>query len=310
VSAIDRTDRRIPPELRPYLNEPPQLPTGSFGKTAFLRLRFEPRGPERSILAVMERRAPLLVQKALYCDEGLPGLPVVFIISNSGGILQGDRYTIRIEAAPNAIGHVTTQAATKIHEMDANHASQVQEITVDDGAYLEYLPDAVIPFAHSRFHTRTQIQIAPTATLLYAETLMSGRRYYRDGERFRFDLFSSEVAAARPDGSSLFVEKFRIEPGQSPVSRPGVMDDFDVFGNVLLLTPKAIADIVASQAASGWKPAEGWAAGVGRLPNNAGLIYKVVGRDSTTVRARIRDFWSVVRPVVTSHPVPPEFAWR
>ncbi|WP_165252602.1 urease accessory protein UreD [Paludisphaera soli] len=298
-----------PHELAPYLDEPPQLRAGAFGKDARLLLRFERRGG-RSILAEMVRKAPLLVQKALYCDEGMPGLPVVFIITNSGGILQGDRYAMDFAVGPGAIGHVTTQAATKIHEMDANHATQVQEIRLDDGGYLEYLPEAVIPFARSRFLTRTRIRIAPTATLLYAETLMGGRKYYGDGERFRFDLFSSTVAAERPTGESLFVEKFLIEPGRSPVFRPGVMDDFDVFGNVILLTPRAIADAVAPRAVSAWNKADGWAAGVGRLPNDAGLIYKVVARESSVVRARIRDFWSLVRPEVTGRPVPPEFAWR
>ncbi|AMV40063.1 urease accessory protein UreD [Planctomyces sp. SH-PL62] len=298
-----------PPELAPYLDEPAQLRSGGFGKNALLRLRFERRGG-RSILAFMERRAPLLVQKALYCDEGMPDLPVVFIISNAGGILQGDRYTMDFAVGPGACGHVTTQAATKIHEMDANHALQTQELTLDEGSYLEYIPEAAIPFAHSRFLTRTKVRIAPSATLLYAETLMGGRKYYRDGERYRFDLFSSTVAAERPTGESLFVEKFRVEPARSPVFRPGVMDDFDVFGNVLLLTPPAIADAVAARAVSAWNKAEGWAAGVGRLPNGAGLVYKVVGKETSLVRARIREFWSIVRPEVAGRPVPPEFAWR
>ncbi|WP_422927723.1 urease accessory protein UreD [Singulisphaera sp. PoT] len=299
----------IPHELLPYLDEPPQLRSGSFGKVALLRLRFERRG-ERSILARMERRAPLLVQKALYCDEGMPELPVVFIISNSGGILQGDRYTLEFAVEPHAFGHVTTQAATKIHEMDANHATQVQEISLAEGGYLEYLPEAVIPFARSRFLTRTRVRIDPTATLLYAETLMGGRKFYGEGEFFKFDLFSSTVSAERPDGKSLFVEKFRIEPARTPVAVPGVMGDFDIFGNVLLLTPPAVADEVASRAVSAWNKKEGWAAGVGRLPNGAGLVYKIVGRDSGVVRAKIRDFWSLVRPLITGKPVPPEFPWR
>ena len=43
-------------------------------------------------------------------------------------------------------------------------------------------------------------RIAPTATLLYSEILMAGRKYYGDGELFQFDLFSSTVRAERPDG--------------------------------------------------------------------------------------------------------------
>ena len=302
-------ERPIPRELLPYQDEPPQLPSGSFGKQAELRLRFE-RRDDRSILAEMERRAPLLVQKALYCDEGMPELPVVFIITNSGGILQGDRYAIEVVMGPGACGHLTTQAATKIHEMDANHATQTQEIELDAGAYLEYLPEPVILFARSRFLTTTRIRIAPTATLLYAETLMGGRKYYQDGELFRYDLFSSTVAADRPDGRSLFVEKFRIEPSRAAVARLGVMHDFDIFGNVLLLTPPPIAEAVAPEVANAWSKDEGWAAGLGRLPNEAGLVYKVLGRETEVVRAKIREFWSLVRPKAVGRSVPPEFAWR
>jgi urease accessory protein len=296
-------------ELEPYLDEPKQLPSGAIGKNAMLRLGFEPRGA-RSILARMERRAPLIVLRALYCDEGMPHLPVVFIITNSGGILQGDRYTIAIEAAPGSCGHVTTQAATKIHEMDANHASQTQEIVLGENAYLEYLPDQVIPFARSRFLTRTRVKIDPTATLLYAEILVEGRTYYRDGEHFLFDLFSSTVRAERPDGAELFTEKLLIEPARDPVLAAGVMGSYRVFGNVILLTPKPHADRIYQQAGAFHHHDKTWAAGASLLPNDAGLIYKVLGQDAETVKRKIRDFWSIVRPEVAGYPVPDQFLWR
>jgi urease accessory protein len=301
----------VAPELSAYQDEPPQLRSGFQGKNALLRLRFETRtDPNRSILAFSERRAPLIVQRALYCDEGMPALPVVFIISNSGGILQGDRYAMEFSVGPDACGHITTQAATKIHEMDANHAAQTQEITVEDGAYLEYLPDHVIPFRRSRFHTRTRIRIAPTATLLYAETLMGGRQFYGDGELFEFDLYSAAVTAERLSGEQLFAEKFLIEPHRSPASRRGVMGEFSVFANVLLFTPKEHADAIFSRVKAIWNQEEQLAAGASRLPNDAGLAYRVLGMDTEKVRAKVREFWSLVRPEVTGFEVPPQFPWQ
>ena len=298
----------IAPELLPYQDEPKQLPSGKFGKDARLRLGFEAR--ERgSILALMERKAPLLVQRALYCDDGMPFMPVVFIITNSGGILQGDRYTLDFTVGQDACGHITTQAATKIHEMDANYASQTQEITLEEGAYLEYIPEPIIPFRHSRFHTRTKIRIAPTATLLYSEILMGGRLFYREGERFEFDLFSSTISAERLDGLELFAEKFIIEPWRSPVSQLGIMGEFSVFGNVLLLTPPEHAVAIQKQVKAVWNQEE-FATGVSYLPNDAGLIYRVVAKESSIVRAKVREFWSLVRLQVTGFSVPPKPPWR
>lgn len=296
------------PELAAYQDQPKQLPSGSFGKNASLRLRFEAR-EDRSILAFSDRRAPLLVQRALYCDEGMPHLPVVFVITNSGGLLQGDRYVMEFEVGAHACAHVTTQAATKIHEMDANYAGQIQEFTIREGAYFEYMPDMVIPFRNSRFHTQTRINIDPTATLLYSEILAGGRQYYEDGELFQFDVFSSTVAGHRPDGRELFVEKFVIEPKRSLVRRNGVMGDFNVFGNVILLTPPEKAEAIHKEVAAVWNEKEHWAAGASRLPNDAGLIYKVVAKESSIVRAKIREFQALVRPQVTGFKVPPAFAW-
>ena len=139
---------------------------------------------------------------------------------------------------------------------------------------------------------------------------MGGRQFYGDGELFQFDLFSSTVAAERLDGTKLFIEKFLIEPGRSEPSRLGVMGDFTVFGNVILLTPQEHADAIHGRVAAAWNCEERWAAGVSRLPNNAGLIYKVVGKESNTVRTKVREFWSLVRPQVTGFAVPQEFPWR
>jgi urease accessory protein len=300
---------RIPRELAPYLDEPRQLPTGSPGKNGYLRLGFERRGAKTHLID-LDRRAPLLVQQALYWDEAMPNLPCVFMISNAGGILQGDRNLIEISLAADADAHVTTQSATKIHEMDANHAVQQQHIRLAEGAYLEYLPDPMIPHRHARFLTRTHIDIAASATLLYSEILMAGRKYYGEGERYEYDVFSSTVEAHRPTGEQLFVEKFVVEPARRPVRQVGVMGPYDVFGNVLLLTPKECADAVFEQVEAELDEDQGWAAGVSRLPNDAGLVYKILGMETAPVRAQIRKFWGIVRKEVTGYDLPAEFAWR
>ncbi len=298
-----------PPELAPFQDEPGQLPSGSVGKNAFLHLGFEQRG-ERTVLAHLERRAPLLVQQALYWDEALPDLPCVFVITTTGCILQGDRFNIEIDLAPDTRAHVTTQAATKIHSMDANYAAQTQNIVLGENAYLEYLPDPVIPHAHARFITTTDVCAHSSATLLYSEVMMGGRKYHGEGELFQYDVFSSTVRARRPDGAELFTEKFVIEPHVQNVRQVGVMGTFDVFANVVLLTPKHHADKVFDLVPAVVNLEEQWAAGASRLPNDAGLVFKVLGQESEPVQAKVREFWSIVRQTVIGAPVLPKFVWR
>ncbi|CAA2142018.1 Urease accessory protein UreH [Hyphomicrobium sp. ghe19] len=294
-------------ELANYQDEPPQLRSGSFGKVGMVRLGFEPR-PERTVLSTLHRRAPLIVQQALYWDEEMPALPCVSITSNAGGILQGDRYLVEIGMAPGTQAHVNTQAATRIHEMDANYATQTQNLTLGADAYLEYMPFPIIPHKHSRFVQRTHISVDPTATLIYSEVLMPGRKYHKS-ELFQYDVFSSTVSAARPDGTSLFTEKFIIEPAQTNVSRLGAMGSFDVFGNVIVLTPKVHADHLLDAIEPAFDKAERLAIGASRLPHDAGLVFKVLGMETAPVNAAIRKFWSRVRQQVVGVPAPEKFLW-
>lgn len=297
-----------PRELAAFQDEPKQLASGSFGKNAALRLGFEPR-PGRSVLSRLHRRAPLLVQQALYWDEEMPGLPCVHIISNSGGILQGDRNEIEIEVASGAQAHVTTQSATRIHEMDANYATQTQSLILGAGAYLEYIPHPIIPFKSSRFVQHTTISIDATATLIYSDIIMPGRKYYGAGEVFDYDLFSSTVHAARPDGASLFTEKFIIRPRQSYISCLGAMGPFHVFGNVVLLTPREHADRLFDAIEPSFDQQRQIASGASRLPNDAGLLFKVLSMETAPASAAVRRFWSLVREQVVKARVPKNFLW-
>lgn len=332
-------------EMQPYQSEPPQMPSGSVGKSGYLKLRFA-EGAYRSELVEMERRVPSLAQKALYWDELMPQLPCVTMISTSGGLLQGDRQALDIIVEKGACGHVTTQSATKIHMMDANYATQYQRIVVKAGGYLEYLPDPIIPHRHARFITDTEILIDSTATMIYSEILMSGRKHHHPDEQFGFDIFSSTIRATRMNtgmteangmvdhdenhsqnfdqyqsqnqeqshltgnADELFVEKYILEPHKSSLTEVAVMGGFEIFGNVILLTPKEHhADILARIEAH-YDADEKLAYGATLLPNDAGIIFKVLGNDSTDVKMVIRDFWRIAREEILGISVPEPFLWR
>ncbi|MEU8263669.1 urease accessory protein UreD [Micromonospora sp. NPDC048999] len=297
------------PELAPYRDEPAQLPSAAPGKVGLLRLAFEQRG-DRTLLTELFRQAPLLAQRALHWDPAMPGMACVFIISTSGGMLQGDRYRLDVSLGESAQVHLTTQAANKIQEMDANYATQLQQITLAEDAYLEYLPEPAIPYRHSRFVTDTRITLPESATVLYAEILQPGRKHHRNGEIFEYDLYSSVVRAARPGGPDLFVEKYVIEPARFDVDRRGVLDDFHVFGNVLLLTSPERARRVAEQLRPTWDDDLPLVAGLNRLPNDAGLSYKVLGLETEPVRAHLRQFWGLARAATVGRAAPPAFSWR
>jgi urease accessory protein len=86
---------------------------------------------------------------------------------------------------------------------------QRQSFTLDEGAYLEFLPEPLIPHRRSRFASDTRITVAPSATLLYAEIVQSGRKHHHPDECFGATLLALAAEARRPDGRLLFSR----EPG-------------------------------------------------------------------------------------------------
>lgn len=297
------------PEFAPFQDEPPQMRSGTVGKTGFLRLGFEHRSGQ-TILANLQRRAPYMVQRALHCDEEMPDMAYVFLITTTGCVLQGDRLALDITLGPGAQAHLTSQSATKIHAMDTNYAAQSQTITLADDAYLEFLPDPVIPHRHSRFLSDTQISAAPSATLLFSEIIQPGRKHHHPDECFGATVLSISTSAARPDGRSLFAEKLVIEPRRYMMRQTSVMDTFDVFANVILCAPKDKAERIHERAEADVDLAEGVAFGACRLPNDAGVIFKVLGRETAQVKAKVREFWKLVREEIIGAALPPPYLWR
>jgi urease accessory protein len=297
------------PELARFRGEPLQMKSGAIGKNGRLRLGFERRG-DRTALTMIDRRTPMIAQQALYYDTAMPELPCVMTIATNGGMLQGDRSALEITLADDCDAHVTTQSATKIQQMDANFAAQTQDVVLGERAYLEFLPEPTIPYRNARFISRTRLTLPASATLLYAEILQAGRVHHGGGERFAFDLLSSTVSAARPDGSPLFVEKFVVDPARQNMNAIGVMGGYEVFANVVLLAPADTARRVFHATPSMRDGQSKCAAGASRLPNDAGLVYKVAGMDRESVQARVRTFWASVRNVVKGRPLAPAFLWR
>lgn len=297
-------------ELAGFKSEPAQMRAAAPGKVGELRLGFSLRDG-RSVLSDLYRVTPLLVQRALYWDEAMPELPICSIISIGGGILQGDRYKIDIHVGAGACAHVTSQSANRVHQMDANYASQHQTVTLEAGAYLEYLPDFTIPYRDSRFINQTDIVIAEDATLLYGEMMLAGRKHHHAEERFGLDLLSVAVAVRRPDGRKLFAEKILIEKGDPTVDMPAVMQGYDAFANIMCLAPPDVAARVKERFETNFPPdAPRAISGVSRLPNGAGLMLRAVGVETYDVRSEVRRFWRIVREEARGRTLPEEFLWR
>lgn len=297
-------------EMAPYLEEPKAMYVGAPGKTGYLYLGFELDDSGKSILRNLDRRAPLIVQQELYFDSEMPDMPCVYILSSGGPNVDGDRYEQVISLKENSFAFVSTGAATKLAEMKYNYSGLKQHFILEENTYLEFLPEPIIPCKNTRFISDTKITIAKSATLFYSEVFMNGRKHYNDGELFQYDVLSVCSHGERPSGERLFREKFIIRPQHQSPSVLGIMGDFHVFANVIVMTPPEHIEDIYQQVNPFLNSDQETALGITHLPNEAGLLFKVLGMEPGPVKSSVRSFCSLVRRVVKGKSLPQEFAWR
>lgn len=304
------TDFSDAPEMAEYSREPEAMYIGAPGKNGYLSLSFELDKDGKSILRELERRHPLVVQQALYFDEAMPEMPCVYILSSGGPNVDGDRYRQDITMHSGSFAHIASGAATKLAEMRFNFSGLEQHFILEDDSYLEYLPEPVIACRHTRFISRTDITVTESATLFYSEIFTAGRKYYRDGESFEYDILSVCTEAKRPDGTPLIRDKFIIRPKRNDPRSLAVMGEFDIFADVLILTPKKNSERLFEAVASYLDHESKTAVGIAFIPDHCGLICRVLGADTQRVKSIVRHLCSLVRQTVKKRSLPADFPWR
>lgn len=277
----------IPPEISIYQEEPGQLGVGKAGKVGILQLKLERDADNRrTVIREQYCKTPLCVQRALYLEETLPAMAYVYIISPSGGILQGDRYRIDIVLSNNSLAHVTTQSATRIYKMEKNFGTQIVNVEVKEGSYFEYIPDQIIPFRNSRFYQAVELNVHDNATMIYSEMLVPGR--VARGESFEYDICYIRTRARNQLGKPRFVDMIKLEPKKEHLRLEEIMGTFDVVGTMYIITrPLYIQDLQREINLKINELQEIIAGGASAFPNKQGIIVRMLGKTAGEVRNMI-----------------------
>ncbi|MFJ1843406.1 MULTISPECIES: urease accessory protein UreD [unclassified Streptomyces] len=295
---------RVPPDVAALASVPDTLAAGSPAKVGILDLAFAVRGG-RTELVERYQKTPLQIMRPLWIDPAMPAMSYVYLMATGGGIAQADRYRMDFRCGPGAEVHLTTQAATKIFRMEHDYASQRVHLTAEAGAYVEYLPDPLIPFKDSRFYQRTEVTVASDATVVVGDTVTAGR--LARGERHDYRILAADLRIARPDGTLLAVDTLRLNPGATGpghgVLGPGVFAGHDHVASLFVVTDRAPADEVADtlhEALAGL----GVLYGVSVLPRDCGAWVRLLDDSPVRVAAAHAAIRHSVHLLLTGHPAP------
>src|SRR5918996_436429 len=232
-----------PPEVLAYGSELHQLGIGRAGKLGALTLKLEyDIDRKKTIVRDLYTKVPLYAQRALYLEESLPSMAYMYIISPSGGILQGDRYRMDISLSNGAQAHITTQGATRVYRMDQNFATQIINIDLGPDAYFEFVPDQIIPYRNSRFYQKVMLNVHDNATMVYSEIIVPGR--VATGESFEYDICYMKALAKNQKERIRFIDIAILEPKKRNLKTLGILGSFDVVGSMYILTmAKYVAEL-------------------------------------------------------------------
>ena len=266
------------------------------GKQGVLSLRLAL--DRRTVVKEQYSQVPLFAQKPMYLEESLPAMAYMYVISPSGGVLQGDTYRIDVALDEGAQAHFTTQGATRIYRMEDGFAAQAVSISAGRGSYVEYMPDQIIPYAGSRFYQKTSLRVHSEATAVYSEIITPGRTAM--GESFQYDVCYLKVDARDFDGVQRFSDAAVLEPKKRDVKEFGVLDR-DVVGTVYVMAPAKFARQLSEQANLALEK-RGVLGGASVLPREMGIAARMLGDSAGELREAAYEIAAITRKLVLGAP--------
>ena len=283
----------IPSEFLKYEEKIAQLEVGKAGKVGHLKIKLENDSKDKTVVTEQYSQIPLFTQKALYYDESLPKMAHLFIMSPSGGVLQGDRYRMDISLTNKAISHITTQGATRIYKMNSNYATQLININVDKDCYLEFIPDQIIPYKNSRYYQKVLLNVDPLASLIYSEIIIPGR--VAMGELFSYDICYLRTIGSDAKHTIKFVDTSVLEPKNQRMNSLGIFGAHTVVASVYILTPKKFITIISQKINSMLKTNAEIYGGSSILPGDHGLLIRLLCNSSEIAKTEIYNIVRVAR---------------
>ncbi len=293
------TPNDIPSEVLVHNETVKQLGIGKSGKAGLLKIILI-KNSDKTLIKEQISEAPLHLQKALYCEEDFPEIAYLYIASSSGGILQGDRHRIDIVMEGNSTAHITTQGATRIYSMNSNYATQIVNLTVKKGGYLEFIPDQIIPYKNSRFYQKMNLNIHDDATLFYSEVVTPGR--VAMGESFEYDICYLKTLARNQNDKLLFSDVAKLEPKKQKVTIFGVLGDHSVVGTVYILTKKSMILTLEEKINVELNGCKKISFGTTILPNDSGIMIRLLGDKTDDIKNSIFVITKITRKTIINAP--------
>jgi urease accessory protein len=227
-------------------------------------------------LPVLRSQAPLVLRRTQ---------EAVYLVSAAAGPLGGDRLSLRITVRAGCVLRLRTVAASvALPGLDDGESMLSVTANVEEGGYLEYLPEPVVVAQGARHATDIRVRLASGARLLLREELILGR-YGERGGSYRGTLRVDY--ADRP----LLRQCLDVSGTDAPSRGPAILSGHRAAGTVLhvdesLATARSLAatPVPAASPASDRVPGAGPWVAVMPLATGPATLTTALAPDALTLR--------------------------
>lgn len=159
----------------------------------------------RTALARLYQRAPM---RALLPNHAADDILTVALCNVGGGLVAGDKASVRVAVGEGTQALVTSQAAEKVYRSTGAVTRVTTRLEVGAGGWLEWCPQETILFDRARLQRELVLELAGDARVMLAESVVLGR--LASGERTEEGFLFDRIRVER-DGKLAWLDSTRLE---------------------------------------------------------------------------------------------------
>jgi urease accessory protein len=196
----------------------------------------------------------------------------LMLMSSSPGILDGDRYQLKIELEEGTSLRLHTQSYQRLFNMKES-ASQTLEVLMSSGSAFCYLPHPAVPHTASVFKSTNKIYLNDNCSLVFGEILTCGRKL--NGEVFLFSKYHN-ITEVFLQEKLIIKENLLIEPATINLAAIGQLEGFTHQASLIYLHADVDIKVLSEKVTAILGGQKGIVFGLSSAPVS-GMIIRILG---------------------------------
>jgi len=210
----------------------------------------------------------------------------------AGGLVAGDRHEIMVTLEAGAQALVMGQAAEKIYRSNGPDCTIDVDLRVEDGAWLEWLPQETILFDNSRLRRTNRARIAATGRMLAGEILVFGRTAHN--ETLQCGLVHDAWETSDEAGRLTWKDVLHMEGDLGgTIAHPACFDGARASGSLIFAAGDAGAQLETARTIAA--ACESITLRIGATSFNNLLLARFIGKNALELREAFARMWCGLR---------------